>query len=191
MKRSARTRTAAAVRRSPSTRMSRASHRSAWSREGRACAHLCDVIAPRGECIVLEDAVALVDDLDASLQMENSPLKVYIAVQHAEHLTGSQSCVQHEDVCTCLPVELLSCRVSFGCLGFQSLCRFYVSISNVSSVGFGASPEKMRPGSCRQRRWKSGRSACHTNWSSAESFTCDILIAPSLMAYFTTLHKIF
>ena len=123
--------------------------------------------------------------------MENSPLKVYIAVQHAEHLTGSQSCVQHEDVCTCLPVELLSCRVSFGCLGFQSLCRFYVSISNVSSVGFGASPEKMRPGSCRQRRWKSGRSACHTNWSSAESFTCDILIAPSLMAYFTTLHKIF
>ena len=66
-----------------------------------------------------------------------------------------------------------------------------VSISNISSVGFGASPEKMRPDSCRLVRWESGRSACHTNWSSAESFTCDILIAPSLMAYFTTLHKIF
>ena len=57
--------------------------------------------------------------------------------------------------------------------------------------GVRGKPRENASGSCRQRRWKSGRSACHTNWSSAESFTCDILIAPSLMAYFTTLHKIF
>ena len=57
--------------------------------------------------------------------------------------------------------QTLNCGEDNPCLFSFADSIFCNSYLEVTSVGFGASPEQKRPGSCRQRRWESGCSACH------------------------------